>query len=174
VSGRLFHLEGDWYEWRQRHPLFDDVQIRVRIEAHEDGRLGIAELGVIGQPTSELLRRIPLGRIEAAANAQLAVVDDRIERAPPRRRRAVGRPLAGGELGWEVPTAPPVLPSGRGRPNAFYREIATRYRTFSHTSRRPAHDIAERYDVPVTTAHRWIKEARRRGYLPPGRPGKAG
>ena len=29
-------------------------------------------------------------------------------------------------------------------------------------------------DVPVTTAHRWVKEARRRGFLPPGRKGRRG
>jgi len=28
--------------------------------------------------------------------------------------------------------------------------------------------------VPVTTAHRWVKEARRRGFLPPGQKGRRG
>lgn len=176
MSGRLFHLEGDWYEWRERHRLFGDVQLRVRVEAHDDGRLGLAELRVIGQPTSELLRAIPLGRMEAAANAQLTVVDDHIEPTPPRRRRPPNVTVTTNDLGWDMPVAPPVLRSAstRGRPDAFYREIATRYRVFARTSRRPAIDIAEKYGVPVTTAHRWIREARRRGYLPPGRPGKAG
>ena len=37
-----------------------------------------------------------------------------------------------------------------------------------------ASDLARTHGVPVTTAHRWVKEARRRGFLPPGSPGKAG
>ena len=32
--------------------------------------------------------------------------------------------------------------------------------------------VAEANDVPVTTARRWVKEARRRGFLPPGRAGR--
>jgi transposase-like protein len=35
-------------------------------------------------------------------------------------------------------------------------------------------DLARDNAVPVTTAQRWVKEARRRGMLAPGRPGKAG
>jgi hypothetical protein len=34
--------------------------------------------------------------------------------------------------------------------------------------------LAEANNVPVTTARRWIKEARARGFLPAGRAGKAG
>ncbi len=39
---------------------------------------------------------------------------------------------------------------------------------------RPAVELAEVNGVPVTTAHRWVKEARRRGFLPPGRKGRRG
>jgi transposase len=39
----------------------------------------------------------------------------------------------------------------------------------------PAQTIAEANGVPVTTVHRWIREARRRGSLPPARgKGQAG
>jgi hypothetical protein len=34
--------------------------------------------------------------------------------------------------------------------------------------------LAEANDVPVTTAQRWIRVARLRGMLPPGRQGTSG
>ena len=179
MSGRLYHLEGDWYEWRQRPALPGDVQVRVRVEVHDDGRLGLAELGVVGQPTSELLRAIPVGRIEATANAQLMVVDDRVTPAPARRRRwrsPGGRPVPPNpsDAGWEQPASGGGAGGARGRPDRFYADIAGEYQDLTRTSNRPAADLADRHDVPVTTAHRWIKEARRRGLLAPARPGKAG
>jgi hypothetical protein len=42
------------------------------------------------------------------------------------------------------------------------------------TSPRPVADLATANEVPVSTAQRWVKEARRRGLLAPGHPGKAG
>jgi hypothetical protein len=182
VRGRLYHLDGDWYEWRQQPAL--PATVHVRVASGSGGRLGLAELRIIGEPTSDLLRAIPVGRIEAAANAQLAVIDDAVSPRPPRHRRHPTRPPGdGNDQGWEQPssrspaasaTAPPRAGRSRGRPDRFYADIADTYRHLAQTSRRPAGELAARHDVPVTTAHRWIKEARRRGFLAPGRPGKAG
>lgn len=52
--------------------------------------------------------------------------------------------------------------------------MAAVYRRLAATSPRPVADLARDNAVPVTTAQRWVKEARRRGMLAPGRPGKAG
>ena len=59
-------------------------------------------------------------------------------------------------------------------PDAFYDAVATIYRHLAATSSRPVGDLAEANGVPLTTAQRWVKEARRRGLLLPGHPGKAG
>jgi hypothetical protein len=64
--------------------------------------------------------------------------------------------------------------AGGGRADEFYAAVAGVYRELAQNSPRPVIELAEANDVPVTTAHRWIKEARKRGYLGPGRPGKAG
>jgi len=77
------------------------------------------------------------------------------------------------------PSKPPLrfnIPQGRRKPDAFYERVARAYMWLSTwgKSRAPAAQIAEVNRVPVTTVHRWIKEARRRGLLPPGEAGRAG
>ena len=100
--------------------------------------------------------------------------------AYPRARPVVPPPAVSD--GWEtteptraVPrTHRPGVARSRGRPDVFYREVADVYLDLAQASHRPASDIAAQHGVPVSTAHRWVKEARRRGFLPPGRPGKTG
>jgi hypothetical protein len=181
VRGRLFPVTDDWYEWRGETPLAATVLVRIAIGA--DGRLVLAGLRIDGSPSADLLRAIPVGRIEAAANAQLSVVDDVIVAntlVNPRPRPLV-QPVAGSD-GWEITDPARAVPRNqgpdgtrsRGRPDVFYREVADVYLDLAQASHRPASDIAARHGVPVSTAHRWVKEARRRGFLPPGRPGKTG
>jgi hypothetical protein len=186
VRGRLFPVGGEWYEWRQEPALA--ATVHVRVESSPGGRLVLTGLRIDGPPSAELLRALPVGRIEAAANAQLAAVDDVIVPAPTpaRRRRRPTGPPNGASGGWETTdveralrrtlgsAGPAGVPPPRGRPDLFYRQIAEVYLDFAQVSHRPAADLADTHRVPVTTAHRWIKEARRRGFLPPGRPGKSG
>ena len=57
----------------------------------------------------------------------------------------------------------------------FYRRVAAAYMWLARTGGKgPAERLAESNHVPVSTVHRWVKEARRRGLLAAGRPGKAG
>jgi hypothetical protein len=182
VRGRLFPIADDWYEWRQDEPpLAGTVQVRVAVGA--GGRLVLTGLRIEGTPSAELLRAIPVGRIEAAANAQLAAVEaDRGAKAVIRTRVTPLAPPVAEDVGWEMVepalavmrAAPVGAGRSRGRPDLFYRDVADAYLTLAQASPRPAGDLADRHGVPVTTAHRWVKEARRRGFLPPGRPGTSG
>jgi hypothetical protein len=54
-------------------------------------------------------------------------------------------------------------------PEGFYRRVAEAYREYAMKTRAPAAGIARESGVPVRTVHGWIHEARRRGFLPPGR-----
>jgi hypothetical protein len=190
VRGRLFPIDSDWCEWRQDPPLPGTVLVRVA--ADPGGRLVLTGLRIDGAPSAELLRSIPVGRIEAAANAQLTIVGDAVTAVPPARRPGHRRraPNPDGR-GWETsdpsraairPATQPVqrgiagvaAVTGRGRPDSFYQEVAHTYLDLAQASIRPVAELAEANGVPVTTAHRWIKEARRRRFLPPGRPGTAG
>jgi hypothetical protein len=161
VPAHLHALDDGWYEWHDDGVDGEDgdhgdhragdgppVRVRVRVGEGDDGRLHLVEMHLDGVLSAEALRSIPVGRIEAAANAQL-------------HRTATE---AGGEV--DVPAgAPSTLPDDLrdtavpGYPDAFYVAVA---------------DLARDNAVPVTTAQRWVKEARRRGMLGPGRPGKAG
>lgn len=66
------------------------------------------------------------------------------------------------------------VPKGQKRPDDFFGRVAAAYSYLAGHTRRPATELAARNDVPVTTVHGWIKEARRRGLLGPGRRGSAG
>lgn len=205
MRGRLYPVGGDWCEWRQDPPL--PVAVLVQIRSGPGGRLVLSGLRIDGEPTAELLRAIPIGRIEAAANAQLAIVDDAVPADVPEAPRREPGPVvprhgpgpepisaaAGAppptivSTGWEISDPGRAVPrrtayrirsrtpvDGARRPDAFYADVARSYLDLAQTSARPALELATANDIPVSTAHRWIKEARRRGFLPPGRPGKAG
>lgn len=55
----------------------------------------------------------------------------------------------------------------RAKPDAFYRHVARLHTALRAAGERgPAKAIAEANRVPVSTVHRWMKEARRRGVMP--------
>jgi transposase len=64
-------------------------------------------------------------------------------------------------------------PDGRD-PDGFYQQVAEAYRDVVQTTPKVAKALAEEANVPVGTVHRWIMEARRRGFLPSARQGRAG
>ena len=144
-----------WFEWCGAP---EDAGIRVNVEPAEDGRYHVVGLHVTGNPavSAEHLRAIPVGRIEAAVNAF-----HHTNAAPARKPRArVADSLR--------------FSDGRGYPDEFYGAVAAIYHNLVAHSSRPIAELAEANEVPNTTAQRWVREARKRGKLPPGRPGKAG
>jgi hypothetical protein len=124
--------------------------------AERNGRYHVEELRLLGGVSAERLRSIPLGRIEAAGNALL-------------------HGSGGARLG--VPARiPQELRSSavRGYPDRFYEAVAAAYHTLAAMTPKPVVALAEANEVPVTTAQRWVREARVRGMLPPGRQGTSG
>jgi hypothetical protein len=59
-------------------------------------------------------------------------------------------------------------------PDGFAARVAAAYREYALKTRAVAVEMAQEADVPVPTARSWIREARRRGKLPQGRPGRTG
>ena len=137
----------------------DGVAPGVRVYAtwgeQPSGRMvvtGICARGSADQPLSaEVLRAIPIGRLAAGVNEHHAEEARRNLALAPKLHR----------------------PSGDD-PEGFYKAVATHYRWHAALGNKPAADIAEAAGVPVGTAHRWIREARIRGFLPKGRQGAVG
>jgi len=71
------------------------------------------------------------------------------------------------------PRKPLGRPSSPASLDQFYQRVANAYLSASCATSRPAVVLAEENDTPVGTVHRWVREARRRGHLPPGRRGTA-
>lgn len=164
------------------------VEAFVRVDADEDGRLSVGavllQTHVIRKARRVPLRGVdvrtfPLAAVEAAANGELrdaimAGMDGdvtmklsgkgKLPGQPPRR---TSDPKV--DLVIERPTSKPY-------PDAFYAQVARRYidAVARFGSNRPAALIAEANGVPLNTVHRWVGEARKRKFLAPGRPGKAG
>jgi hypothetical protein len=66
------------------------------------------------------------------------------------------------------------VPETNPKPPSFYRQVAAVYTRLAAQSHRPVVELAEANQVPWSTAQRWVKEARRRGFLPPGQKGRRG
>jgi hypothetical protein len=130
---------------------------------------------------ASLLRRIPVARIEAWANsgevveairkslsqhggpAVRQVVTDLVRRS----RTTFERSGEEDDLRLEVPT-------GRNHGDDFYRAVAAVYGQAAAASNGPAPRIAAANNVSVAAVHRWVNEARKRGFLAPAVKGRAG
>jgi hypothetical protein len=150
VTARFKTLDDGWFVW------LEDPTVHVRVEEGGDGRIRLTGLQLDAPVTAERLRSVPVGRIEAAANADL-------HSSAPSTRRPKAKISASMRSN-----------AVQGYPDAFYDAVASVYRHLAATSRRPVVELAEANGVPPTTAQRWIKEARRRGLLAPGHRGKSG
>jgi hypothetical protein len=152
-------------------------RVAVRFAKNEAGRWEPMELRMdADRPLdSTMLRRVPLAGMESVANGVgRDMLQDRLhlEDPPPEWRPPSLQP---GQL-W-LPKAPRLrakVPRGAKKNDAFYQTVAAVYRQKAVQSNRPAVEMANANGVPVTTVHRWVKEARRRGFLPPGQKGRRG
>jgi hypothetical protein len=155
TTGHIRSLGDHWYTWSDGVP--EGAELRVHATVADDGRYHLDALEYAGPVSATLLRTIPVGRIEAAVNALARHGHD------PGRKPAEAR-VPDKLRNHSVP----------GYPDEFYEVIARAYRALAADSPRPIVELAEANEVPLTTAQRWVKEARRRALLPPGRRGKAG
>jgi hypothetical protein len=143
------------------------VAVHVKARRRSDGHLIVT--GVLieaDEVTTETLRQVQPSRILAALRLSPGEDDDSGTTLGDLRRRAKPklRPAKREVIG---------RPDGSD-PDGFYRRFAMAYRSAATESNKPAVILAAENGVPVETVRRWIKEARRRGHLGPGRKGRAG
>jgi hypothetical protein len=206
--------------------------VRVELDRHrlyirmgdDAGRLVPHEMFVEGgRLDATLLRRIPLGVIEAAVNTadnamwirgrmnvpspdpataltffteplSFRYDKERKDRVPTVPHWAAAMlwsqvdegvapkpkpPLMKQSATATVRPAPPdprlEVPDAKPYGDDFYRRVALVYSGLVAAGEAPAPRIADANGVPaITTVHRWVREARRRGFLPPATRGKAG
>jgi hypothetical protein len=153
-------------------------ECRVRFRRGEDGHLAITDVHVHGAGiTPGMLRGIPLARIEAEVSLGVNgfyVADQDFS-------ATLGESLAELPEGWaaalrsrQAAERPRLSRPTGAFPEDFYARVADAYAEYASRTKAPAKALADEAGVPVTTAHRWVREARRLGCLPPGRKGKAG
>jgi hypothetical protein len=126
----------------------------------------------------EKLRTIPLRRILAAAEASGTFRNDLKrkldEPAPEPGSSEFDEEFA---TGWahDEPKPLPKLkrPRGRRLPDDFYAAVADLYREAAARGLNPRTTVAEQAGTSTEVAGRWVREARKRGQLPPTAPGKA-
>lgn len=168
---------------------YGEVTLRVRFGVTDDGRLEPNALFVEApRLNAEVARGLPLANMEMWANGGdvrrelLASIDSAghaVDRATLKWVSVLDPDHADlTEISSDLPagTLRLVLPAGRAKkPDEFYNQVAGLYEALTSSGNRyPATAIAAANDVPATTVRRWVKEARARGLLGPGRQGKAG
>jgi hypothetical protein len=147
----------------------------VRLRRSEDGgwHLGGTVYGVF---TPDALPKIPLRRVLLA----VAASESLREKLEARLGQPVPEPDETREWmsafdGFIVPEPPPVeitRPEGRNLPDAFYERVGDAYRLALERGEPPRTTIAEAAGVSNEVAGRWVRQARKRGYLSETEPGK--
>lgn len=180
----------------------ESVRILVKL-GERAGRTVITRLIIDGELLdSATLRAIPIARIEAAmshpefgipnlkighgayteeVHRQLTEAGhvfpeslDQLDAALERYLREAPDPGHGSAVRPRRAKREPLERPDGTDPETFYARVAQAYNEFITETHAPAPLIAAEASVPVPTVHRWIAEARRRGFLPPARKGRAG
>jgi hypothetical protein len=153
-----------WIEarWERSDGSRGHVLARFRLRNAE--RWYIATLRV-NQPTSQLLRDVPLARIEAAANNADPQIREWMEKGMARETVEHARSVASKRVRLK-------RLAGRRLDDAFYAQVAAAYRDAVAHGLPPAKTLAADSDTPLGTVNRWIARARECGYLPDAVPGK--
>jgi hypothetical protein len=127
-----------------------DVTARAAFRRTPAGRYVLAGLLIGGEAlTADMLRQVPVAKLEELVNFEGREVFDEIEALPPLKRA-------------DAPD-----------PEDFSHLVAQHYRLWAKVVPNPATRMAVRAGVNVSTVHSWIREARLRGLLPAAKRGKA-
>ena len=176
----------------------DAPRVLLKIE-ERSGRSAVTRVIVADDLVdSSTLRAIPLGKLESYVHSRglpaglktelpADVLNEMAERGVlfPAEFKAIDEALshylaeskeAVAESPWksQVKAREPLSRPDGTNPDTFSQQVATAYNEAVLKTSAPAVALAEEADVPVKTVHRWIREARLRGHLPPARQGRAG
>jgi hypothetical protein len=190
MNEHMTYLEDGWVLWsRGTGGTTDGLMVYAQLWAQKEGDRGqIFQLAISGRnlagtdPTTDVttdrLRSIPVARIETLANTN-PDFSPHVENTPQNTMGQAFDAFRQESNRYIMAKArrkhrkPLTRPDGTN-PDAFYQQVADAYRDVVQKNRKVAIVLAEEANVPVGTVHRWILEARRRGFLPSARQGRAG
>ena len=180
----MSYLEDGWVLWSRSVPgTTGGLMVHAKLfTPRESDRSEIVELYIRGRNlTTDKLRSIPLGHIEAIATTDPNVtpaIDGEVPLPMSQAANALGHRasqlLINAAHRKAYPPRKPLTRPDGSDPDGFYKQVADAYRDVVQTTPKVAKVLAEEANVPVGTVHRWVLEARRRGFLPPARQGRAG
>jgi hypothetical protein len=181
MNEHMTFMEDGWVLWNRSVPgTTEGLMVYAYLYAEKEGdRPEIVQVAVCGRNlTTDKLRSIPLGHIEALANTTpefsphiAGTQQNTMGEAFDKFRQESNRYIM--TMARRKARKPLTRPDGTN-PDAFYQQVADAYRDVVQKNRKVAVVLAEEADVPVGTVHRWVLEARRRGFLPAARQGRAG
>jgi hypothetical protein len=174
--------------------LGDTEQLVAWVRRDESGRLRVHELLLLdsGEPVSvDRLRALRPSAIEGLLNlpSEHAAIQEQLDEppaidlaAPLHHFEAVKAPAprvyekSGVSLMRRAATgALPATRPSRGYADTFYEQVGDVYRAALRHGRAPVIAVADKWNVPRSTAARWVKEARKRKTLGPApAPGQKG
>jgi hypothetical protein len=163
------HLEGDDCTVIVSNPGPDKSRsvMRVWFDPDDDYRVRTVQLSMPGRITPTELRRFPWDR-------WLWLADFNI-RDPFMHSGSVAHVPKNDMAPRKAPKPEPApgRPGRRGHPDEHYRDVAERYRQLrSEGVTNPTATIAAERFANHNTVAGWLRGARERGYLPPGRRGR--
>ncbi len=147
----------------------------VRLWRDEDGSWHPQGTVLLPGLNPEALRRIPVRRILLAVAASESLRDKLAARYDEEAPDTTSPDFMPAFNGYVVPEPPPVKirrPAGRNLPDEFYATVGEAYRVAVERGEAPRTTIAESAGVSNEVAGRWVRQARKRGYLPSTEPGK--
>jgi hypothetical protein len=130
-------------------PNLPEHALFAQFKQAPSGRRVLTGLLLMGDAvTADVLRKIPVALVENSGNLSHTEARKQLTRA----RRGLQ----------------PLKRQPGQTPEEFSRLVAEHYKLWASLVPHPALSIAEEHSVPIPTVHTWIREARLRGFLPPG------
>jgi hypothetical protein len=151
--------------------------LALRLRPDKKGRWEFEGTLFLTGLTPESIRTVPLRRILLAVEASESLRDKlalRLKEPAPNPGTIEFMQSGSGFLVPE-PVPPPVKikrPKGRNLSDEFYATVGEAYRVAVERMENPRTTIAESAGVSNEVAGRWVRQARKRGYLPATEPGK--
>lgn len=166
---------GGWLRADVRAPGKLESYVAVRFARDAEGEWGPDGTLFVYPPTQEKLRTIPLRRIVLAVRANEGLRERLAAKLDQVTPEAGSADFWKALTGFPQPELPPIeRPAGRKLSDEFYATVAERYRDAAARGLNPRTAIADAASVSTDVAGRWVREARKRAFLPPTQPGKVG